>query len=200
MNSPNGVACRPIEGFPGYYIDADGAPWSARIKGRRRGVWRPEHEWVRLSVYRRPYGARYSVVCFRPDPGGRVVQRYVHRLVLEAFVGPCPPGMLCCHNDGDSANNRLGNLRWDTPAANAADTLRHGRRPKRERKPKPPGPGVPRGERHPFAKLTEDAVRFIRREVAGGTTRKAMARLFRVSPSLVGNVVRKQIWAHVTDG
>jgi hypothetical protein len=48
-------------------------------------------------------------------------------LVLEAFVGPRPPGMDCCHDDGDSTNDALSNLRWDTKRANQADTLRHGR-------------------------------------------------------------------------
>jgi hypothetical protein len=50
----------------------------------------------------------------------------VARLVLEAFVGPAPDGMECCHNDGDSQNNQLTNLRWDTKSANAQDVLRHG--------------------------------------------------------------------------
>lgn len=50
----------------------------------------------------------------------------IHRLVLEAFVGPCPPGMECCHNDGNYRNNRVENLRWDTHAANMADKRSHG--------------------------------------------------------------------------
>jgi hypothetical protein len=50
----------------------------------------------------------------------------VHRLVLEAFVGPCPDGMECCHNDGDATNNRVENLRWDTRSENFLDRGRHG--------------------------------------------------------------------------
>lgn len=51
---------------------------------------------------------------------------YVHRLVLEAFVGPCPEGMEGCHIDGDGTNNRLDNLRWDTHVGNVKDSIRHG--------------------------------------------------------------------------
>lgn len=51
----------------------------------------------------------------------------VHRLVLAAFVGPCPDGMECCHWDDDPTNNRLENLRWDTPRANQLDAVRNGR-------------------------------------------------------------------------
>ena len=38
-----------------------------------------------------------------------MVTRSVGRLVLEVFVGPCPPGMEACHNDGDPHNNWLDN-------------------------------------------------------------------------------------------
>lgn len=51
----------------------------------------------------------------------------VHRLVLEAFVGPCPDGMECCHANDVHGDNRLENLRWDTPSANARDKIRNGR-------------------------------------------------------------------------
>lgn len=45
----------------------------------------------------------------------------VHNLVLSAFVGPRPPALAACHSDADKRNNRLGNLRWDTYAANNAE-------------------------------------------------------------------------------
>lgn len=57
--------------------------------------------------------------------GGRSKRVYVHRVVLEAFVGPCPEGMETCHNNGNPADNHLENLRWDTHAANEADKRLH---------------------------------------------------------------------------
>ena len=48
-------------------------------------------------------------------------------LVLEAFIGPCPDGLECCHYDDDPFNNCLENLRWDTHAANMADYARNRR-------------------------------------------------------------------------
>lgn len=50
----------------------------------------------------------------------------VHRLVLSAFVGPCPEGMEGCHDNGDPADNRLENLRWDTKSANCLQKVDHG--------------------------------------------------------------------------
>lgn len=58
---------------------------------------------------------------------GRKRNLLTHALVLEAFVGPRPPGMQGCHFDDDHANNNLANLRWDTPAANSRDLIRNGR-------------------------------------------------------------------------
>lgn len=58
---------------------------------------------------------------------GRMETRTVHSLVVEAFLGPRPsPEMQACHNDGDPANNRLSNLRWDTRQSNMADKHLHG--------------------------------------------------------------------------
>lgn len=57
---------------------------------------------------------------------GKAYNRRVHQLVLEAFVGPCPPGMEGCHWDDNKENNTLTNLRWDTHSANGLDAVRNG--------------------------------------------------------------------------
>lgn len=67
------------------------------------GVWR------RLRPFARKAG-HLSVRTY-PDAGRRQ-KVYVHTLVLETFVGPCPPGMQCHHRNGDVADNRLENLYW----------------------------------------------------------------------------------------
>lgn len=51
----------------------------------------------------------------------------VHRLVLEAFVGPAPPNTEGCHFDGDGSNNDLDNLRWASSSENNYDMVRMGR-------------------------------------------------------------------------
>ncbi len=68
----------------------------------------------------------------------------VSRLVLLAFRGPPPSGHEGCHNDGNNDNNRLSNLRWDTPSENQRDRAKHGT--------------SNRGERCAAAKLTEKQV------------------------------------------
>jgi hypothetical protein len=56
---------------------------------------------------------------------GRYRTHKVHRLVLEAFVGPCPDGMECLHSpDATRTNNRLDNLRWGTHQDNVDEVER----------------------------------------------------------------------------
>lgn len=58
--------------------------------------------------------------------GEKLHSRYVHHLVLEAFLGPCPPGNECCHWNDDPSDNRLKNLRWGTRSENVHDQVRNG--------------------------------------------------------------------------
>jgi hypothetical protein len=44
----------------------------------------------------------------------------VHRLVLLAFVGPCPAGHEVLHLNHQPADNRLENLRYGTRSENIA--------------------------------------------------------------------------------
>lgn len=59
--------------------------------------------------------------------GGKRVKAWVHRLVLLAFVGPCPPGLESRHLDGNPANNSLSNLCWGTRSRNNLDRAIHRR-------------------------------------------------------------------------
>lgn len=58
--------------------------------------------------------------------GGKEYRKYVHRLVLEAFVGDCPEGMETRHLNGNRKDNRLENLQWGTVVENHHDKLQHG--------------------------------------------------------------------------
>jgi hypothetical protein len=52
---------------------------------------------------------------------------FVHRLVLEAFVGQRPSDeFMCRHLNGNPADNKVENLAWGTALENGQDMARHG--------------------------------------------------------------------------
>jgi hypothetical protein len=58
--------------------------------------------------------------------------------------------------------------------------------------------GMPRGERHGRAKLTEDDVRAIRRRhAAGGISQQSLADEYGVKQTVVSQIIRRKRWAHV---
>jgi hypothetical protein len=63
------------------------------------------------------------------DDRGRRAIHQLHRIILEAFVGPCPDGHEGCHKDGSRTNARLDNLYWGTRSQNNFDRVQHGRHP-----------------------------------------------------------------------
>lgn len=108
----------------------------------------------------------------------------IHRLVLEAFVGPCPPAHECCHTNGNPGDNRLVNLRWGTHRENGADMVRHGR--------------TLRGKGKPNAVLSEEQVAFIRRNCSPRHKtlgRAALARRFGVTRTAIYLALRGKNWA-----
>ena len=57
---------------------------------------------------------------------GRLKMRTVATLVLEAFIGPRPPGMDGLHSNGDATDDRPANLRWGSVSDNLRDSVQHG--------------------------------------------------------------------------
>lgn len=111
------VTYRPIDRYPANLFGDDGAIWSRAHNGGLLTKWRRLKGSVQASGH--------LIVAMRNRNGHR---DYVlaHRLILEAHVGPCPPGMEACHEpDPTPHNNRLSNLRWDTSSANRYDAYKH---------------------------------------------------------------------------
>lgn len=73
----------------------------------------------------------YPVVTLSKD--SRSQKCFVHMLVLAAFVGPRPDGLVTRHLNGDSEDNRIENLTYGTQADNLRDRVRHGTDPNASR-------------------------------------------------------------------
>lgn len=111
----------PVVGWEGLYEVSD----KARVRSTKRTVERGRGTMrIQPKILKTSVSHGYQVVgLWRRN---RQKLSRVHRLMLEAFVGPCPDGMEACHGNGDRSDNRLDNLRWDTSGSNKYDIVKHG--------------------------------------------------------------------------
>lgn len=166
---------RPVAGTEGLYEVSD----YGRVRSNHR-VGRPTHGgflsqtpnakgYLRVRLW--TVNLRKSVV--------------VHRLVLEAFVGPQPsPVHECNHKNGNKQDNHVGNLEWATPKENnehaVATGLWH--------------PNL--GEAHGRAKLTEKDVIEIRK-LQGHEGAASIGRRYGVTSENIRGIWSRRLWKHV---
>ena len=177
---PEDEEWRPAVDFEGRYEVSD--------YGRVRGLDR--------MIRSKGSGMRHLRGCiFHPwvDPAGRPIvtlrmpgRKFRTRiciLVATAFIGPRPPGMECCHDDGNPANNHPENLRWDTRQSNMDDRGRHGQ--------------IRKGEQMSISKLTASDVREARRRRKLGHTYQAIGDDFGVAGQTIRAAVIRETWKHI---
>lgn len=169
---------RPCVGFDDYEVSDDGRVRSVdRVNARG-------HKLRGVELAQTPNTHGYRNVYLRRD--GKTFTVQVHRLVLEAFVGPCPPGMETLHDDDDRAHNDRTNLRWGTPLENrreAVDRRRH-----------------PHGETHGQARLDVESVRRLRAALRAGTLDcDAEALALGCTASVVWKAAHGRTWKHVDE-
>lgn len=92
----------------------------------------------------------------------------IHRLVLEAFVGLYPSGMVTRHLDGNPQNNKLTNLKWGTYSENTQDSI-----------------------------LIEDDVVSIIKLLQNGKTQKEIAKIFDITKQQISLIKLNKAWCHV---
>lgn len=124
---------RAVAGFEGQYEVSDTGlirSLDRTIETRNGSRWKPGEPGT--PGIRRLKGKLLKPGTLLPSGHQHVVltgrvDRTVHRMVLEAFVGPCPSGLMALHNDDDPTNNTLSNLSWGTRSDNSHDAVRNGR-------------------------------------------------------------------------
>lgn len=127
--------------------------------------------------------------------------RDVHTLVLEAFVGPRPPGYVARHfPDRTRTNCRLSNLQWGSYQENSDDMIVHGTKANGSRNGATLYPERrPRGSRHGLSVINESIALqvFTHR---GWLSRSHLAHLFDVSRSVVDRIQDGKTWQHAVSG
>lgn len=141
--------------------------WEKVNKAAAGGCW----EWTG-SLHSKGYGQLSSKRGRRPH--------HAHRLSYQMHKGSIPADLLVCHHCDNRKCVNPDHLFLGTPKQNTDD---------RDRKDR-----VRHGDRHPFAKLTANRVKAIRRQAANGATRKALATRYGVSVAAIGHVLAGNTW------
>lgn len=122
----------------------------------------------------------YLVVTLRRNDAKRT--KRVHKLVLDAFRGPMPAGMIALHGPAGKLINSLDNLRYGTWSENQVDRFRDGT--------------DAAGEKQWAAKLTAQQVADIRERYARGERQRVLAREYGIAQAHVSRIVNYRKWAH----
>jgi hypothetical protein len=149
----------------------DEAHFWARVEGRLSGEC-----WIWT-------GPTMSSGYGQASVGGR--RSTAHRMAWELTNGPIPPGLSVLHRCDNRPCVNPGHLFLGTQADNMRDMALKGRHH---------GSGV-RGERQGLARLTEAAVRQIRRS---DLSNAILAIRFGVDAGTISKVRRGRTWRHVT--
>lgn len=154
---------RDIPGYSGYAVTEDGKVWS-HISQR----------W--LSTSSTPRGHLQVNLTVE----GKTRSAYVHHLVLFAYTGPRPEGLLGLHVDDDKSNNDWSNLIWDTQLENMLHAKQNGLIGK-----------------HPSRQFSDDDIRSIRLRHREGETPGSIANKLGCSHMVIRHILKGHTYKEV---
>jgi len=175
------VTWRPVVGFEGIYEVRPGSDG-----GAVRRVQSPTARSYAGKILKNvPGHAGYLKVNLWKPMTNKPRQARVHIILLEAFIGPQPPGAEGCHKDDDRLNNTFPNLYWGTRSANQLDAVANRRHRSITR------PDTYRtGSASPRGKLNNAQVIRIRKQRLLGASVKDLASQFEVSLSTIERICK----------
>lgn len=172
---------KPIPGYEGLYDVSD----MGRVRSLRMRLY--HHDSLRKVPLILSPGLRMGYPFVRLHDTAREEKPKsfsVHRLVCEAFHGPCPDGHQCAHLNGDRNDPRAENLSWVLPAENQSHRLIHGT--------------DSCGENQYSAILSEESVLQMRREFVGRRGQlKDWALEYGCTISAIWRAVHGKSWRHL---
>lgn len=169
-----------ISGYEGMYaITSDGMVYSHSriIVGLVNGNRLSKGRWLKPRIDK----DGYLRVALSKD--GRKKYFFVHRLVATEFCEKINGKEMVNHIDGIKNNNKASNLEWVTPRENDIHAWDNGLKQSLK------------GEKQPFAKLTELDVIKIRQMTDEKISN--MADYFGVNRATIYDVIKRRTWRHI---
>lgn len=150
-----------------------------RVKRIKKGMGATVGKILKPGVDR--YG--YLIVRLYRNRKGKTIK--IHKLVTEAFLGPCPRNKQVNHKDGNKQNPYLDNLEYVTPSENMKHSFKLGLQNHK-------------GENNPKSRLKEKDVLKIRRlHRIEKYTQEKISKIFNISFQHVSDIVKNKYWKHI---
>lgn len=126
----------------------------------------------------------YKSVGLYSSSDGRRKNFQLHRIILETFNGRSKiDKSLVRHLNDNPFDNRIENLAWGSVQDNSDDMIKNGR--------------STAGEKHPKAKLDNETVLHIRKELENGISGNFLAKKYNISKSVISMIKNRKIWRHI---
>jgi hypothetical protein len=154
-----------IKQHPNYYVSENGG-----IKAQR-------------FIHLKPHKDKQGRPIISIWKNGKSIPLKIHRLVLEAFVGPCPNGCEGVHINDIPHDNRIKNLAWATHKENMRQMSANGK--------------SSRGEKNGLAKLSRKAVMKARELLNLGFSQTEIATKMGVHQSTLSKIWHGESWVHL---
>ena len=141
---------------------------SCRVKNRRTG------HVLKLQVNRNGYVK--VTLC----KNGKNKHWYLHRLVMDNFVGICPSHKEVNHKDCIKSHNHIKNLEYVTKSRNAKHAYENGRKAS--------------GEKHHLSTFTNKEIKKIRKMyLTGAYTQKEISIMFNMTREYISLIVNQKV-------
>ena len=177
------IIWKPVKGYEDYYEVSD----QGEIRTIERYVELPSHRYMKKQKMLTQFddGRGYKHVKLY-DGKGNPKSFTVHKIVAITFIENFNNYIEVNHIDHEKHNNCVDNLEWTTRSEN----IKHSYRMR--------DPKTYKGSGNKNSKLTEEEVTQMRKEYETGKfTYKKLAEKYSVGITLVGYIVKNQVWKHV---
>lgn len=177
------IIWKPVKGYEDYYEVSD----QGEVRTIERYVELPTHRYVKRQKMLTQFddGRGYKHVKLY-DGKGNPKSFTVHKVVAITFIDNPNNYIEINHIDHNKHNNCVDNLEWITRSENVKHSY------------KMRDPKTYKGSGNKNSKLTEEQVIQMREEhKTGEFTYKQLADKYSVGTTLVGYIIKNQVWKHV---
>lgn len=151
------------------------------VRAKFRGIISGAKTYFRSAHTLSPGKDKNGYFFVRLSHNNNIKQFYIHQLVAEAFIGPCPENRTVDHINRIKTDNRIENLRYATIKQQNDNRILN----------------PAKGSKCNFSKLNENQVKEIRELYTDSNSINSLAKKYEVNRSTISKIINYQTWKHI---